>query len=185
MADWIPVVVESLLLLVVIAVLLLVLSSALFHLRQMVAFVPTPQAVTDAMIDLAELKAGETVLDLGAGDGRVLQRAMERVPGVRAVGYEGAFGVWLLAKCRSQLSSQKPVMLCKNFLKEDLGQADVVFTYLSISMMQALRPKFEKELKKGARVVSHAFSMKDLPPEKITTVTMPFFGVTKVYLYRY
>ncbi len=185
MGDLVPVVVESLLLLVVVAVLLLILSSALFHLRQMVAFVPTPQAVTDAMVDLAGLKAGELLVDLGAGDGRVLARAMERVPGIRAVGYEGAFGVWLLAKFRALFSKEKPVMLCRNFLKEDLSQADVVFTYLSISMMQTLRPKFEKELKKGARVVSHAFSIKDMPPEKVTKVTMPFFGVTNVYLYRY
>lgn len=185
MGALLPAVINLLLLLFVIGALLLVLSSALFHLRQMVAFVPTPQTVTDAMIDLADLTSGETLVDLGAGDGRVLARAMERVPGVRAIGYEGAFGVWLLSRFRAWFSRYRPVMLRRNFLTEDLSQADVVFTYLSISMMQKLAPKFRSELKKGARVVSHAFSIKGLEPEKVTTVTMPFFGVTKVYLYRY
>lgn len=185
MGEVLPIVINLFLLLFVLGALLLVISSALFHLRQMVAFVPTPQAVTDAMIDLAGLKAGETLLDLGAGDGRVLARAMERAPGIRAIGYEGAFGVWLLSQFRAWFSAQKPVMLRRNFLTEDLSQADVVFTYLSISMMQKLAPKFRAELRKGSRVVSHAFSIKGLEPEKVTTVTMPFFGVTKVYLYRY
>lgn len=185
MSETASTIAASLMLLAVIGMLLLVLSSALFHLTQMVAFVPTPQTVTDAMIDLAELKAGETVVDLGAGDGRVVARAMERVPGVHAIGYEGAFGVWLLSRARMLFSKQKPTMLCRNFLIEDLSQADVVFTYLSISMMQKLAPKFRKELKKGARVVSHAFSIRDMQPEKTTKVTMPFFGVTNVYLYRY
>ena len=172
-------------LLALIASLLLVLWSALFHFRQMVAFVPTPQAVTDAMIDLAEIRPGETVLDLGAGDGRVLARAMQKVPGIHAIGYEGALGVWMLAKLRGWFSPFRPVMLCRNFLTADFRNADVVFTYLSISMMQKLRPKFRAELKKGARVVTHAFTMKEEQSDKMSVVTMPFFGTTKVYRYRY
>jgi hypothetical protein len=164
--------------------LALALSSALFHLRNAVPFVPTPRRITDAMIDLAQLKYGETVYDLGAGDGRVLERAMERVPGIRAVGYEGAYGVWLFSKVRHFFVQRKPTMLCKNFLQENLSDADVVFTYLGVEMMRTLQVKFEAELKPGTRVVSHAFSIHGWEPTETRTVMMPIFGKTNVYLYR-
>lgn len=172
------------LLLALIIALIIAFFSAIFHFRQAVAFVPTPRAITDAMIDLGAPKAGETVVDLGAGDGRVLERAMERVPGVKAVGYEGAFGIWLLAKLRHLFFKQKPLVLCKNFLKENLHDADLVFTYLGVDMMKRLKPKLEAELKPGSRVVSHAFLMHGWEPAEVRTVEMPFFGKTNVYLYQ-
>lgn len=185
MSETLSIIVASSMLIFVLILLLLTVTSAFFHFSQMVAFVPTPKVITDAMIDLADIKQGETVIDLGAGDGRVLARTMERFPGIHAIGYEGAFGVWLLAIFRGFFSRFKPTMRCQNFLHQDLSEADVVFTYLSIAMMQKLKPKFEKELKKGARVVSHAFSMQGITPDKTTSVTMPLFGKTNVFLYRY
>jgi len=185
MSETLSIIVASSMLILVMALLLLTLTSALFHFSQMVAFVPTPKVISDAMIDLADMKEGETVIDLGAGDGRVLARAIERFPSIQTIGYEGACGVWLLAKFRGLFSRYKPQMRCVNFLKQDLSEADVVFTYLSIAMMQKLKPKFERELKKGARVVSHAFSMNGLTPDKTISVTMPLFGKTNVFLYRY
>lgn len=172
------------LLLALIFVLVIALYSAIFHFRQAVAFVPTPRVITDTMIDLAQPKTGETVMDLGAGDGRVLERAMERTPGLRAVGYEGALAVWLLAQCRHYFVKQKPRILLKNFLQEDLQHADVVFTYLGVDMMKRLKPKLEAELKPGTRVVSHAFMMHGWEPAEVKTIVMPFFGKTNVYLYR-
>lgn len=171
------------LLLALLFFVILVTVSAFFHLRQMVVYVPTPQVVTDAMIELGNPIAGELVLDLGAGDGRILARLMEKVPGVQTIGYEGALGVWLLAKIRGLFSRNKPPVHLKNFLKVDLSKANIIFTYLSVSMMATLLPKFQRELQKGTRVVSHAFTLPGLRPDKTIDVTMPFFGKTTVYLY--
>lgn len=171
------------LLLALLFFLILVSVSAAFHVKQMVVYVPTPKIVMDAMIELGHPVPGELIMDLGAGDGRVLARVMEKVPGTTVIGYEGAIGVWMLAKLRGLFSRNKPPVHLKNFLKVDLSNADLVFTYLSVSMMATLLPKFQRELKKGARVVSHAFSLPGMRPDTVTNVPMPLFGKTRVYLY--
>lgn len=163
----------------------LALYSSYFHLKYKVPFVPTPQRITDAMIDAAKLKPGELALDLGAGDGRVLARAMQRVPGIRAIGYEGSLGVWMLAKLRNAFSRFKPDMRMQNFFEISLSDADVIFTYLSIGTMKKLLPKFQKELKPGARVIAHAFSLRGLQADEVKEVQMPFFGTTQVFVYRW
>lgn len=163
----------------------LVLVSSVFHLRHMVPFVPTPAGVIDTMIAEAELKPGMLALDLGAGDGRVLRRAMLKVPGIRAIGYEGALGVWLLAKFFNAISKAKPDMRMQDFFTQDVRDADVIFTYLSIDIMQKLLPKLEKELKPGARVITNTFSFKKKQPVKTVFVKMPFWGGTNVHVYQF
>ncbi len=151
----------------------------------MVPFVPTPAPVIEAMIREANLKPGMLAVDLGAGDGRVVRRAMRRNPGITAVGYEGAFGVWLLAKFCNLFSRSKPEMRMKNFFQEDFSHADIVFTYLSIDIMQKLLPKLEKELRPGAKVISNTFSFKKKEPMKKVFVKMPFWGGTNVLVYQF
>ncbi len=175
----------GLFLLFLISFLALVLVSSLFHLKHMVPFVPTPAAVIETMIREAELKPGMLVLDLGAGDGRVVRRALRREPGIRAVGYEGAFGVWLLAKLCNVMSTAKPEMRRQDFFQQNFSDADVIFTYLSIGIMQKLLPKLEKELKPGAKVISNTFSFKQREPIKKVFVKMPFWGGTNVLVYQF
>jgi ubiquinone/menaquinone biosynthesis C-methylase UbiE len=151
----------------------------------MVPFVPTPAGVIDEMIVQADLKPGMHAVDLGAGDGRVLRRAMRKVPGIKAVGYEGAFGVWLLAKFLNVLSPAKPEMKMQNFFNQNFSDVDIVFTYLSIDIMQKLLPKLEKELKPGAKVISNTFSFKKREPVKKVFVKMPFWGGTNVLVYQF
>lgn len=185
MIETIVTILLGLFLLCLVCVLVLVLVSSLFHLKHMVPFVPTPAGVIDTMIAEADLKPGMLALDLGAGDGRVLRRAMLKVPGVRAIGYEGAFGVWLLAKFLNATSSAKPDMRMQNFFEQDLSEADIVFTYLSIDIMQRLLPKLQKELKPGTKVISNTFSFKKKEPLKKVFVKMPFWGGTNVLVYQF
>ncbi len=170
------------LLIMLLIFLILAMASLLFHVRQMVPFVPTPGGIIEGMIDLAELKPGMTVMDLGAGDGRVLLRAERREPKITAIGYEGALGVWLLAQIRLHLRRSKAVVLRKNFFTADFSKADVIFTYLSIAMMKKLKPKFDAELRDGACVISHAFRVPDMPADREELIEMPF-GRSKIYRY--
>lgn len=158
-----------------------------FQLRWLVPFVPTPLPIVETMIDLAELKPGQQVYDLGAGDGRFLIEAKKKEPRILATGIEGSLGVWMLAKVRIWLSGFRDIaMYRKNFFAVDLSSADVLFLYLSIHIMQRLVPKFQSELKPGTLIISHAFSLPGFEPVRTAEVPM-FFGSkkTKVRCYRW
>ncbi len=148
-----------------------------------VPFIPTPKPIIDGMLDLADLQPNQVVYDLGAGDGRILFAAEKRQPTIRGIGYEGAIGVWLLAKIRIFMLGSKIDMRCEDFTKINFSDADVIFTYLSMATMKKLKPKFDAELKNGAKVVTHAFRVPEMQPEKEKMVAMPMGKGSTVYSY--
>jgi ubiquinone/menaquinone biosynthesis C-methylase UbiE len=170
------------LLFVIIVSLSLLLVSVWFHAVHRVPFVPTPNRVVDAMLKAADIKEGDTVIDLGAGDGRFLIRAKRAYPSIHALGYEGSLGVWLLGKLRIHSAGLPVEFLLSDFKKADLSKADVLFVYLSIDTMKQLLPKFARELKPGVRIISHAFRF---PGFKAVTipVQMQIGGSTKIHKY--
>jgi ribosomal protein L11 methylase PrmA len=105
------------------------------------------------MLQLAELRRGETVYDLGAGDGRVLIQAVREF-GARAVGIE--IDPIRVSRIKQRLASTgvEAEVLQGDFMQVDLSPADVVVLYLSDSVNAELAPKLRNELKPGTRVVS-------------------------------
>ena len=125
-----------------------------------VIFLPTPQDVVSAMLDLAKVTDKDIVYDLGSGDGRTPITAAKD-HGARGVGVE--FNPKLVALSR-QNAEQAGVADRVRFINADLFQTDiseatVVTLYLLSSLNQRLLPKLQSELKPGTRIVSHAFSM--------------------------
>jgi 2-polyprenyl-3-methyl-5-hydroxy-6-metoxy-1,4-benzoquinol methylase len=138
--------------------------------KKIVPFVPTPQEVVDRMIELAGVKKGDTVYDLGSGDGRIVITAAKK--GARAVGFDvdgdlvkesreniRKAGVQDLAEIRHQ-----------DILTVDLSGASVITMYLLPDVNLMLRPNLLSQLKPGSRVVSHAFDMGDWKPDKTERV---------------
>lgn len=185
MIEFFVTIVLILFLLCLLGFIVLILLSAVFHLKYMVPFVPTPRRVIDTMVSVADLQPGQMVLDLGAGDGRILAAALRKEPGIVAVGYEGSLGVWLLARARNLVLAEKPDIRRENFFGRNFSDADVIFTYLSIDTMKKLLPKFQAELRPGTRVVSHGFSLRGKEPHTTHEVVMPFWGKTTVFEYRW
>ncbi len=120
-------------------------------------FVGSKPEVLAAAAALAELKSGETVVDLGSGDGRVLFAAA-RV-GCKAVGYEmNPFLVLRTIAAAWRLGLAERVRVhWGDFWKADLSAADVVTIFGFSTIMERLRRKCEAELKPGARVVSFRY----------------------------
>jgi len=137
-------------------------------------YVPTPQVVVDRMLDLAQVKAGETVIDLGSGDGRIMIEAASRY------GAQG-FGVEidpLLVKRSNENARRAGVadrvkFLLQDLFKTDFREANVLTLYLLPDVNLALRPKILAELKAGARVVSHDYGMGDWRPDAEETIAAP------------
>jgi SAM-dependent methyltransferase len=137
-----------------------------------VIYVPTPQPVVDAMLDLAQVKRTDVVYDLGSGDGRIVITAAKKY-GATGVGLE--IDPALVKKARENAAaagvSGRVRFATQNLWTADLSKASVVTLYLLQSINERLRPKLVRELKPGTRIVSHVFNMgPEWPPEKTVTV---------------
>lgn len=150
------------------------------HLFLTVPFIPTPQQTVEKMIDAAHLKGDETVYDLGAGDARVLLTAKEKYPGITAKGCELVWVVWCLGKFRIWMSDLDIGFSRKSVYRIDVSDADVIFLYLFPSMMGKLASRFDRMLKPGTTVVSHAFKFPGKEEEKLIR-----YGDQKIYVYRW
>ncbi len=138
-----------------------------------VPYVPTPQKVVEAMLKLAAVKDGETVYDLGCGDGRIAITAVKDFKAKKGLGID--FNPERLKDCQANLkklpeADQKKLEFKQgDVLKmkpEDFKDVDVVTLYLLPEVNLRLKPILQKGLKPGARVVSHAFDMGDWKPDK-------------------
>ncbi|MGB9021863.1 MAG: methyltransferase domain-containing protein, partial [Candidatus Bathyarchaeia archaeon] len=147
-----------------------------------VPFVPTPRPIVRRMLSLAGTKPGDRLVDLGAGDGRIVIAAASEF-GAKALGVE--LHPDRYAIIRNRAASLKPNLevLRQNFFRTDLSNADVVTMYLLPSVNEALRKKLERELHSGARVVTHDFSIPDWTPSRVELIQGPL-GLHALYLYK-
>jgi SAM-dependent methyltransferase len=135
-----------------------------------VPYVPTHHKVVSAMLKLAAVKEGETVYDLGCGDGRIVIAAVKDFKAKKGLGLD--FNPERLKDCEASVKEAKltegqtKALTFKqgDVLKmkpEDFKDVDVVTLYLLPSVNRELKPVLLKGLKPGARVVSHDFDMGD------------------------
>ncbi|MFA5961293.1 MAG: 50S ribosomal protein L11 methyltransferase [Parcubacteria group bacterium] len=113
------------------------------------------------------VKPGEKFYDLGAGNGRAMILAAKKF-NLDVYGFELSPLLVLIAKLNLLLCGvKKSTIYLKNLYNEDLSNADIIFCFLTPKAMERLRPKFEKELRPGTRIISYAFPLKDWQPKKI------------------
>jgi tRNA G37 N-methylase Trm5 len=136
-----------------------------------VIFVPTPQEVVDKMLELAEVKKGDVVYDLGCGDGRIVVTAAKKF-GVKAKGFD--IDPQRVKESKENVEKNKVGELAtieqKDVFTLDLSEANVITLYLLPSLNVKLIPQLEK-LKPGSRIVSHDFDMKGVKPKKTEKVS--------------
>lgn len=134
--------------------------------RPDVIFVPTRDAVIEAMLDTAGVGPNDIVYDLGCGDGRIVVAAAKR--GARAVGIDIDPQRIVEAKQRAADAgvTDKVTFLEQDLFQSDIREATVVTLYLLPSLNVKLRPMLMEQLRPGTRIVSHDFDMGDWKPEK-------------------
>ncbi|MGH9311133.1 MAG: SAM-dependent methyltransferase [Vicinamibacterales bacterium] len=136
-----------------------------------VIYVPTPQEVVDAMLQMANVTAKDVVYDLGSGDGRIPITAAQKF-GATAVGID--INPERIKEANANLAKanvgNKAKFLNQDLFETDLSPATVITLYLLPSLNVKLMPKL-KQLKPGTRIVSHSFDMGSTwPPEKTQDV---------------
>jgi precorrin-6B methylase 2 len=136
-------------------------------------FITTPADVVERMLQVAETRADDVVIDLGSGDGRIVIAAAQQF-GARGLGIE--LDAALVEKSRrnaeaAQVSSRVRFMQA-DVLSADISRATVVTVYLLPALMAKLQTRFIEELAPGTRIVSHAFTMAGWLPDYSETVKL-------------
>jgi protein-L-isoaspartate O-methyltransferase len=138
------------------------------YANSLAPYVVSPQEIVDRMLELADLRPGEKLYDLGSGDGRILVTAVVRFK-AKAVGVEISDD--LVASTNDRIHrlglDNDARVIHGNFLDTDLSPADVVTLYLATDANELLRPNLEKYLRNGARVVSHDYRVPGWKPKLV------------------
>jgi cyclopropane fatty-acyl-phospholipid synthase-like methyltransferase len=123
-------------------------------------FVASPLPVVRKMLEMADLKPGETLYDLGSGDGRIVIMAAKEF-GANGVGIELNRRLLQEAVRKGEeiQISERVKFINRNIFDVNLSPANVVTMYLTTGANEKVKPKLEKELGPGARIVTHDFSI--------------------------
>ena len=149
-------------------------------------FVPTPQDVVNRMLELASVTSADLIYDLGSGDGRIVITAAERF-GARGVGID--IDPQRIAESNANAERAGVTNLVR-FIEQDamtvdLSEATVVTLYLLSSSNMKLRPMLTRQLRLGARIVSHAFSMGDWEADQVDRYVDERGNTRTLYLWRH
>jgi predicted RNA methylase len=148
-------------------------------------YYPTPETIVQKMLEVGGLKPGETMFDLGSGDGRIVIVAAQRFQ-ANAIGVELDNDLARQSEQRiRKLGLQTARIIHGDLLKQDYSSADLVTVYLlPATINNRVKPLLEKQLKKGARVVAHDFNFAGWKPTKIETIDDDGEGRSHtIYLY--
>ena len=141
-------------------------------MQKLAPYFPTPETIVDKMLKLGELKAGETVFDLGSGDGRIVIDAARKYK-ANAIGVELDDRLYLSrawTRIKSLGLSTTARIIHGDLLKQDYSSADLLTVYLLPVATQMVTPILEKQLKKGARIVAHDFQFASWRPEQTVDI---------------
>ena len=144
--------------------------SAPAQTRSLAPFVPTPTDVVERMLRLAVVGPGDLVYDLGCGDGRIVIAAAQKF-GARGVGVD--IDAVLINQAEANAKSagveRRVRFLVQDAMTVDVSDATVVTLYLLSASNVKLRPILTRQLRRGARIVSHSFAMGDWEPAVVDT----------------
>jgi len=158
----------------------LILATAAYGAYSAAPFLPTRKGDVGRMIDLAQIKPGERVYDLGSGDGRLVFAAAKK--GAEAIGIE----IFILPYLYSWVISwgrKNAKILFGDLFNYDIRGADVVFIFLLNKSYGRLVEKFSKELKPGTRVIVGCWEIEEWK-DKLARKDKPSENVLPIYTYK-
>jgi SAM-dependent methyltransferase len=152
-----------------------------------VPFVPLSHSTLEAIYKELDLMPSSVLYDLGCGDGRILRFCHDRMPEATYKGYDIGFEPLAFAYAKNwKVLSQKFSIRRKDFFSQDLRDATHIFLYLLPEAVDALLPKFERELAPGARVICADFPFSGKEPEKALVLKKPRLeNGKKLFVYRF
>lgn len=126
-------------------------------------YLPTLTPQVQAALDLADLKPGQTLLELGCGDGKVVLAAAQR--GINVIGYELNPVLAAIAWLRTRRHTRNVQIVWGNFWSRPLPPAEAIFVFLLPKYMDKLHRKIERDRHKTVKLVSFAFRVPKRDPD--------------------
>lgn len=127
--------------------------------------VSSSKTIRKQVIELLNLKPGQTFFDLGSAYGKILIEANKKYPQAKVVGFEISPFFYLITKIKLLIVRSTAKIYLKNFYKTNFSKSDVFYAYLWPSVMYKLQDKFFKETKSGAVLYIHAFKLPKVKPD--------------------
>lgn len=143
------------------AIAIITIISLLIFGYVKVPYVKTPEKGMNKMFELAKIKPGEKVYDLGCGNGQFVFKAEKDFKAI-ATGFELSPYPFFLAQSSQLIKGYKSKIYFKNFLNQNLSDADVIFCFLMPGACKKLSQKLDQELTPKTRIVSYGFGLLDL-----------------------
>lgn len=139
--------------------------------NKLAPYYPTPNVIVERMLNFAGLKPGETMFDLGSGDGRIVIIAAQKFK-AKAIGVEldNDLALSSAARIRRMGLEKTASIIHGDILTQDYSTADVIAVYLLPASNIRVRPVLEPQLKKGTRIVAHDFEIGGWTPVKTETI---------------
>jgi precorrin-6B methylase 2 len=137
--------------------------------NQLVPYVATRKELIPTILELLDLRRGDVFYDLGCGDGRVAIEAVKRYPIKRAVCVEvnPHLAAQAVEKAVLEGVAEKVLVLNTDMRSVGLWDADAIYMYLLTSINDLMRPKLEKELRPGAKIVTLDFHIQGWKPARV------------------
>lgn len=154
--------------------------------RSLAPFVATPMDVVERMLTIAKVGPGDVVYDLGCGDGRIVIAAAQKF-GARGVGVDIDARLINQAEAGAKAAGvqNRVKFIIEDAMKVDVSDATVVTLYLLSASNVKLRPLLTKQLRKGARIVSHSFAIGDWEPDVVDTFRDAAGTTRTLYLFQF
>jgi len=149
-------------------------------------YFPTPQTIVDKMLQLGDLKPGEKLYDLGSGDGRIVIAAARKYKAdAYGVELDEALYKQSIARIKTLGLAATAHIVLGDLLEQDYSSSDLLTIYLLPVAIEKVTPIFDRQLKKGARIVAHDFEFKQWTPAKTLDIDDDGEGRShRLYLYR-
>ena len=161
-------------------ILFFLLASLAYACVRGAPWVPTWRRDIARLMLLLNLKSGQKLYELGCGDGRV-GLALVRGTGAELVGIELSFLHWAIAQVLKRLKRmQNARFVWGDIYRQDLSDADAVYLFLMPEFYEKLKPKLERELRPGTRVVSYVWPIEGWAP---IAVDQPNKDLPAMYAY--
>ncbi len=134
--------------------------------RDAIPYIPTSAFLVERMLELAEVREGDLVMDMGSGDGRIVIAAALRKARGRGVEIEPPLVERAKQNARKAGVEERTEFVVQDMFETPMNDVTVLTLYVLTSSNIQLRPRILKEMRPGTRVVSHQFGMGDWMPDK-------------------